>query len=164
MRGLLGIGVPYLNSWSMPFEKASAGGATDMRGRRARRLGPGSFNQGTDFVFDQFADLKLLLQFEYRLTLIKQIELGFFADAGNIWAPESRSATPWRQFRREALLQGNCLGSRRRRTHQPGLLHFPRGSRIPLYDPTVEPKTNGLVVKYMKRKSVVWNFAINYPF
>lgn len=165
MRGLLGIGVPYLNSRSMPFEKSFfAGGATDMRGWRARRLGPGSFNQGTDFVFDQFADLKLLLQFEYRLTLIKQIELGFFADAGNIWALNPDPQRPGANFDAKRFYKEIALGAGVGVRINLGFFIFRVDPGIPLYDPTVEPKTNGWVVKYMKWKSVVWNFAINYPF
>ncbi len=165
LRGLLGVGVPYLNSKSLPFEKSfSAGGATDIRGWRARRLGPGSFNQNSGFAFDQFADLKLLLQAEYRFTVIKQIELALFADAGNIWAMNPDANRPLahfdvRRFYREIAL-GAGLGLRL----NLGFFIFRVDPGIPIYDPTVGPDQNRWVLPYIKWKSVVWNFAINYPF
>jgi len=83
-RAVLGVGVPYGNSNVMPFEKSfSAAGANDLRGFIARRLGPGSHYSGG--LFDQFGDIKLLLTLEHRFKLTDQIELGLYADAGNIW-------------------------------------------------------------------------------
>lgn len=164
-RGLLGIGIPYLNSKSMPFEKSFfAGGATDMRGWRARRLGPGSYNQSSGFIFDQFADLKLLIQAEYRLTLIKQIELGFFADAGNIWSLYPDANRPGANFDAKRFYKEIALGAGIGVRINLGFFIFRVDPGIPLYDPTVVPKSNGWVVQYLKWKSVVWNFAINYPF
>lgn len=163
-RGMIGVGVPYLNSKSMPFEKSFfAGGATDMRGWRARRLGPGSYNQ-SEFVFDQFADLKLLLQAEYRLTLIKQIELGFFADAGNIWAINPDPNRPGANFDVKRFYKEIALGAGIGLRINLGFFIFRVDPGIPIYDPTVVPSSNRWVVPYLKWKSVVWNFAINYPF
>jgi len=164
-RGLIGVGVPYLNSRSMPFEKSfSAGGATDMRGWRARRLGPGSYNQGTGFIFDQFADLKMLLQAEYRLTIIKQIELGFFVDAGNIWALNKDPNRPGAEFNIKRFHNEIALGAGIGVRINLGFFIFRVDPGIPLYDPTIVPTPNRWVVPYLKFKSIVWNFAINYPF
>jgi outer membrane protein assembly factor BamA len=165
LRGLLGVGVPYLNSKSLPFEKSfSAGGATDIRGWRARRLGPGSFNQGTGFAFDQFADLKLLLQAEYRFTVIKQIELALFADAGNIWAMNSDANRPLAHFDIRRFYKEIALGAGLGLRLNLGFFIFRVDPGIPIYDPTVGPGENLWVLPYLKWKSVVWNFAINYPF
>lgn len=165
LRGALGIGIPYLNSRSLPFEKSfSAGGANDIRGWRARRLGPGSFNQGSGFVFDQFADLKLLLQAEYRITLIKQIELGIFADAGNIWSLNKDPNKPGAEFSVKRFYREIALGAGVGIRINLGFFIFRVDPGIPLYDPTVVPVENKWVVKYLKWNSVVWNFAINYPF
>lgn len=165
LRGLLGIGIPYLNSMSMPFEKSfSAGGATDMRGWRARRLGPGSYNQGSSLIFDQFSDLKLLLQAEYRVTVIKQIELGIFVDAGNIWALRKDPNRPGANFDIKRFHQEIALGAGIGVRLNLGFFIFRVDPGIPLYDPTVVPVANRWVVPHLKFRSIVWNFAINYPF
>jgi len=165
LRGLLGIGIPYLNSKSLPFEKSfSAGGAIDVRGWRARRLGPGSYNQSGNFIFDQFADLKLLIQAEYRLTVIKQIELGFFVDAGNIWSLNEDPQRPGANFQARRFLQEIAVGAGVGLRINLGFFIFRVDPGIPLYDPTVKPVENRWIVPYLKWKSVVWNFAINYPF
>lgn len=165
LRGQLGIGIPYLNSKSMPFEKSfSAGGATDMRGWRARRLGPGSYNQGDAFIIDQFADLKLLVQAEYRLTLIKQIELGFFVDAGNIWLLRKNPNYVGGEFNIKRFPQEIAVGAGMGIRLNLGFFIFRVDPGIPIYDPTVEPVANRWIVPYLKFKSIVWNFAINYPF
>lgn len=164
-RAQLGVGVPYLNSKSMPFEKSfSAGGATDMRGWRARRLGPGSYNQGNAYIIDQFGDLKLLIQAEYRITLIKQIELGLFLDAGNIWLLNKNANYKNAEFNIKRFPQEIALGTGLGVRINLGFFIFRVDPGIPLYDPTVVPKENRWVVPYLKFNSIVWNFAINYPF
>ena len=57
----LGVGVPYLNSTILPFEKRYyGGGANSVRGWSARSLGPGSYNAGTKIDYmKQSGDIKL---------------------------------------------------------------------------------------------------------
>ena len=83
----LGVGVPYLNSTILPFEKRYyAGGANSVRGWSARTLGPGSYNAGTTIDYmKQSGDIKLDLNLEYRTKLVWLLELAAFVDAGNIW-------------------------------------------------------------------------------
>ena len=50
-RLLLGIGMPYGNSVSMPYEKSFfGGGPTTMRAWQLRHLGPGSYNSSEDML------------------------------------------------------------------------------------------------------------------
>ena len=83
----LGVGVPYLNSTILPFEKRYyGGGANSVRGWSARSLGPGSYNAGTNIDYmKQSGDIKLDLNLEYRTKLVWLLELAAFIDAGNIW-------------------------------------------------------------------------------
>lgn len=83
----LGVGVPYLNSTILPFEKRYyGGGANSVRGWSARSLGPGSYNAGTTIDYmKQSGDIKLDLNLEYRTKLVWLLELAAFIDAGNIW-------------------------------------------------------------------------------
>lgn len=84
----IGVGVPYGNSYVLPFEKRFyGGGANGVRGWDVRTLGPGKYrgsNSVSDFIF-QCGDIRLLLNAEYRAKLFWVIEGALFIDAGNIW-------------------------------------------------------------------------------
>ncbi|MCM1436475.1 MAG: BamA/TamA family outer membrane protein [Prevotella sp.] len=84
----MGVGVPYGNSYVLPFEKRFyGGGANGVRGWSVRTLGPGSYRGGrlvSDFIY-QCGDIKLLMNAEMRSKLFWVVEGAFFVDAGNIW-------------------------------------------------------------------------------
>ncbi len=82
-----GIGVPYGNTNSLPYDRSFyGGGANDMRGWQARSLGPGGLLDDTAKVgIDQVADIKLQVSVEYRFNMFRAMEGAVFADAGNIW-------------------------------------------------------------------------------
>jgi outer membrane protein assembly factor BamA len=88
-----GIGFPYGNSNSLPFEKAFfAGGANDIRGWKMGSLGPGSyFNDTVTNNYSQIGDLQLQANFEYRFPVYKMVKGSVFFDAGNIWLLHSSS-------------------------------------------------------------------------
>ncbi len=83
----MGIGVPYVNSTILPFEKRYyGGGANSVRGWSARSLGPGNYNaNGAIDYMKQSGDINLCLNIEYRTRLVWKLELAAFLDAGNIW-------------------------------------------------------------------------------
>ncbi|MBK5284581.1 MAG: BamA/TamA family outer membrane protein [Bacteroidia bacterium] len=83
-RGDIGIGIPYGNSISLPFEKSFyGGGSNDIRAWQFRTLGPGSYNNSVDI--EQTGDIKIEGNLELRSILIKRVEGAVFIDAGNIW-------------------------------------------------------------------------------
>ncbi|MDA3952208.1 MAG: BamA/TamA family outer membrane protein [Bacteroidales bacterium] len=82
-----GIGIPYGNSGSLPFEKMYfSGGANGIRAWNVRDLGPGSYSgvSGTRFP-NQTGDIKLEANIEYRFKLFWVLEGALFIDAGNVW-------------------------------------------------------------------------------
>ena len=83
-RLLLGIGIPYLNSNELPYEKAFfAGGANDMRGWRFRTLGPGGSSGNVEF--ESAGDMQIEGNAEYRFTIYSVLKGALFVDVGNIW-------------------------------------------------------------------------------
>jgi outer membrane protein assembly factor BamA len=78
-----GVGYAYGNDTIMPFIKAFfAGGVSDLRGFRARTLGPGSYYAGNprdSFIYDQPGDIKLLLSWN--------IVLNYFLSLGMHYLP-----------------------------------------------------------------------------
>ena len=86
-RFLVGAGLAYGNSTSMPFEKQLySGGANSLRGWRSRSVGPGSGQLNTFFIIpSQTGDIKLEANLEYRFPLFWKLEGALFAETGNVW-------------------------------------------------------------------------------
>ncbi len=82
-----GIGLPYGNSTSLPFDRLFyAGGSNSMRGWTPRTLGPGSSELPEDMVYPtQLGDIKLETNLEFRFPLWGMIHGATFLDLGNVW-------------------------------------------------------------------------------
>ncbi|MBN2215456.1 MAG: BamA/TamA family outer membrane protein [Bacteroidales bacterium] len=80
-RGFAGVGYPYANANSMPFEKKYfVGGPNSIRAWNAYSLGPDSEEK-----YENTGDIKLEFNMEYRFKLFWKLEGALFMDAGNIW-------------------------------------------------------------------------------
>lgn len=86
-RVLIGCGVAYGNSVSMPFEQQFySGGASSLRGWQARSVGPGTSPKDTLFIIpNKTGDFKIEVNAEYRFGLFWKFNGAVFADAGNVW-------------------------------------------------------------------------------
>ncbi|TWP28320.1 hypothetical protein ETU09_06160 [Apibacter muscae] len=88
-RFFMGIGLPYGNSFSMPFDRSySVGGPNDIRAWRAFGFGPGASKLSGKNGYELIAidNFKLLTSVEYRFPLPSNGFFGaLFVDAGNIW-------------------------------------------------------------------------------
>jgi outer membrane protein assembly factor BamA len=96
-RFVLGYGLPYGNSISLPFTKQySAGGNNSIRAFAARSIGPGAYRStgaiGNVFLGSQTGDIKLELNTELRAKFNKYINGAFFIDAGNVWMQKDADA------------------------------------------------------------------------
>jgi outer membrane protein assembly factor BamA len=93
-RLLAGAGYAYGNSSGLPFEKHFyAGGANSLRGWQARTVGPGLSPRDTSFVIpNQTGDMKLEANIEYRFNMFWKLAGAVFADAGNVWTLQHKSA------------------------------------------------------------------------
>ena len=78
---------PFRNEVLLPFfDLYAVGGPNSIRAFQPRRVGPGSVEPANEtFFFTGTGDILLESSIEYRLKLTKLFELGFFADAGNVW-------------------------------------------------------------------------------
>ena len=87
-----GIGIPYGNSATMPFEKMYwAGGPYGIRAWSERSLGPGAYP--ADSIRNQLGDIKLEANLEYRFKLFWKLEGAFFLDVGNVWLLDPQRKT-----------------------------------------------------------------------
>ena len=111
-RGFFGIGIPYLNSVAMPFEKQYfEGGANGIRGWQVRSLGPGSYSPPNSTYINQTGDIKLEANVEYRFKLFWVLEGAVFIDAGNIWAIKNDIDRPGAQFKLNGFYNDIAVGS-----------------------------------------------------
>ena len=133
-----GVGVPYGNSSDKDwiFEKEFyTGGANDMRAWLPRTLGPGQFNRATFYgqagttdaptkgdtlrtrlkYLDQFGEIKLITNLEYRYKLLdnffgSKLKGALFIDAGNVWRLNKQTDQPNVEFRPNNILSSTAIG------------------------------------------------------
>lgn len=102
-RLIIGIGLPYGNSLSLPYVKQFfSGGSSSIRAFAPRSLGPGTFtrpaNSASAEFIDQAGDIMIEANLEYRFPLISIFRGAVFTDAGNIWLLRNDPARPGGRF------------------------------------------------------------------
>ncbi|KHJ38486.1 outer membrane protein/protective antigen OMA87 [Pedobacter glucosidilyticus] len=172
-RIIIGAGLPYGNSSSLPFIKQFfSGGTNSIRAFRARSLGPGTFRYDVDedsFLPDQSGDFKLELNAEYRAKLFSIVEGAAFIDAGNIWManedPNRPGAVLSKDFMKE-LAVGTGVGLR----FDLSFLILRGDLAFPIRKPYL-PDGERWVLNQIdfgnrewRRENLVFNLAIGYPF
>ena len=171
MRLNSGIGIAYGNNYTMPFIKEFfAGGVSDLRGFRARTLGPGSFYAGNpreEFIYDQPGDIKILLMAEYRAKLFSIIRYALFADAGNIWTLRTDPDRPGSKFTSNFLNDfAMDVGAGLR--VDISLLVLRLDIAFPLRLPYLPSGEKWSEFNFgdseWRKNNIVWNLAIGYPF
>ncbi len=175
-----GIGKPFINFTSLPFERSFfSGGANGIRAWQARTLGPGSYSNNGLANFDQFGDGQLELNLEYRFKMIKQLNGAIFVDAGNVWLRQPDASRPGGdfQFNRfyKELAVGSGLGIRA--DFSFFIIRFDLGVKI--RDPQFEEAKRWVIQNYnnydwrakyseshnnQKYGFLAFNIGIGYPF
>lgn len=100
-RQLVGLGLPYGNSYDMPFERSFySGGSIGMRGWSYRKLGPGSYvpTNNSDNI-ERIGDIQLECNAELRFPIHNVFNGALFVDAGNIWNYHANELLPGGEFR-----------------------------------------------------------------
>ncbi len=167
-----GIGYAYGNSLSMPFIKAFfAGGVSDLRGFRARTLGPGSYYDSTrkrdSFAIDQPGDIKLLGTVEYRAKLFSIVRYALFADAGNVWSRRTDASRPGSKFSSNFLSQVAVdagVGLRFDISILVLRLDIAFPVSVPYKLPGGKPYKIDFGSSQWRSDNLIFNLAIGYPF
>lgn len=177
-RVVAGFGLPYGNSRQLPYIKQFfIGGNNSIRAFRSRSIGPGTYRDpmadSAAFFPDESGDIKLEMNTEFRYKFNRIIEGAVFVDAGNIWLYRKDTGTVHPrpgvqfsgQFMRE-LAVGTGVGLRLNLTIL--LLRIDIG--MPLREPWL-PEGHRWVTDQIdfgsrewRRKNLVFNLAIGYPF
>jgi hypothetical protein len=157
-----GIGIPYLNSKALPFEKSFfAGGANDLRAFNARSVGPGSFDK--EEKIQQSGEIKLNANLEYRFDLIRVLQGAFFIDAGNVWLFKEDPNRPGSKFERHDFLSEVAAGGGFGIRFNFNYFIFRIDVGYKFHDPRNAPDQRW-VYKNIKLRDGIGNFAIGYPF
>lgn len=172
-RLLVGVGIPYGNSFIMPYIKQFfVGGANSVRAFQIRSVGPGSIprdpNAETANFFDRTGDIKVEANLEYRFDIFSFLKGAVFTDAGNVWLLRDRDQDDivpeaefhFNRFYKE-LAFGAGLGLRLDFTFV--LLRL--DAAIPLHNPNQLGGPAWVVNQILPlNESIVYNLAIGYPF
>lgn len=94
-----GVGVPILNSTTLPFENSFyLGGSNSVRAWRLRTLGPGGYANENALTIESVGDIKFEFNVEFRFQIYKVLQGAVFADAGNIWLLREHADYPKGNF------------------------------------------------------------------
>lgn len=166
-----GIGLPYGNTYVLPFDKRFfAGGSNSLRAWRPRRVGPGTFSDSSSgLLFDRSGELLFLANVEYRFQVLKKLlEGAIFLDAGNVWNINRSSQVLPGVFSGRSMLSEMAVntGLGFRFDFQFFLMRFDWG--IPLRDPA-EPLASRWVISKIADPGFIRNYTaltlgIGYPF
>jgi len=163
-RTLFGIGIPYGNSSSLPFEKGFyAGGANSMRGWRYRSLGPGSFVDSSGNYFERMGDITIQANLEYRFPIYSFLKGAVFADFGNIWLLEESSTFPGGKFKFDKFLGELAIDAGLGVRLDFSFFIFRIDASAPMKNPAY-PSGNRWQISKLQLSDVIWNFGIGYPF
>lgn len=158
-RQLVGLGIPYGNSYDMPFERSFyAGGANGLRGWRYRSLGPGSYvPAGTDI--ERIGDMQLEMNAEFRFPIRGAFKGALFADAGNIWTYHENEALPGGGFSLNTFYKQLAFDAGLGLRIDAKFVIARVDLALPLRHPYVTE--NG---SYWRFDGIVMQFGIGYPF
>lgn len=159
-----GLGLPYANSQSMPYEKSFfGGGPTTMRAWQLRRLGPGGFNTESGDILERVGDIQLVINLEERFPIAGIFEGAVFSDIGNVWLMNPSQDYPDGEFRFDKFYKEMAVGIGLGLRLNISILTLRLDFGIPLFDPGY---SQGLCwrLPHWKFNQVVTNIGINYPF
>jgi len=160
-----GIGIPYGNINTLPFEKTFfAGGANGMRGWKMYTLGPGTYSSDDgEQTFNQIGDIQLEANVEFRFPVYNWIRGALYLDAGNIWLLQETDDLPGGKFKFPDFFSQIALDAGVGIRLDFDFFIFRLDPAIRLRVPSY-PQDNRWYFNKMKLSDVVWNFGIGYPF
>lgn len=173
-RLLIGYGLPYGNSSTLPFVKQYfTGGSSSIRAFRARTLGPGDYHNpqvdSSALLANEAGDIKLEFNTELRVHVASVFNVAAFIDAGNIWLQKDVQDKPGSKFSStfyKEIAVGGGVGLRVDASIVVVRLDLAMPFRVP-YLPENERwvfnKINFSDPDWRK-KNLVLNIAIGYPF
>lgn len=171
-RLIIGLGLPYGNSLSLPYVKQFfIGGTNSIRAFRSRSVGPGTYRDTSSsaLLADQSGDIKLELNTELRTKIAGPLHGALFIDAGNIWLFNSDTSKPGGKFSGDFLKQlavGAGVGIR----FDISFLIIRLDVAIPLRKPYLPAGQRWVIddidfsSKSWRKENIIFNLGVGYPF
>lgn len=174
-RLLMGYGLPYGNSTTLPFVKQFfTGGSSSIRAFRARTLGPGSYhNPAVDssaLLANEAGDIKLEFNSEVRLHIASVFNFAAFIDAGNIWLQKDIPEKSGSQFSFKSFYKEIAVGGGIGLRIDASIVVVRLDLAMPLRVPYLPENERWVINKInfgdpeWRKKNLVLNIAIGYPF
>ncbi|MFH1120286.1 MAG: BamA/TamA family outer membrane protein [Bacteroidota bacterium] len=164
-RAAFGIGVPYGNSGSLPFEKGFfAGGANGLRGWPVRSLGPGGYITTDSVSYENIGDIWIEANLEYRFPIYSFVKGTLFTDVGNVWLLKKNDDFKEGEFRFDRFLETMAFDGGFGFRFDFSFFIFRIDGGIPLYDPGKNNDDRWLNFSKFQIKNINWNFGIGFPF
>jgi len=161
-----GIGIAYGNSTALPFEKAFfAGGANDLRGWKLGYVGPGSYHNDTTSTgyYNQFGDMQLEANIEYRFPIYKVVKGALFVDAGNVWTTRPSPQLPGGVITLTTFIPEIAISTGLGLRLDFNFFMIRLDPAIPIRVPYY-PEGDRWYFNKWQWQDIVWNFGIGYPF
>jgi outer membrane protein insertion porin family len=174
-RLIVGIGIPYGNSATMPYVKQFyIGGSNSVRAFAAGGLGPGTYripdSVAANSFIDQAGDIKLEANTEYRFPIVSIVRGALFFDAGNIWLMREDPGRPGAKFSGTTFLDEIAVGTGFGLRLDLSFFILRCDLAFPLRVPSL-PTTERWVISKINFGDPLWrknnlalNIAIGYPF
>ncbi|MEC5147810.1 BamA/TamA family outer membrane protein [Chitinophaga sp. 212800010-3] len=174
-RLLLGYGLPYGNSATLPFVKQFfTGGSSSIRAFRARTLGPGSYhNKAVDtsaLLANEAGDIKLEFNSELRIHVASVFNVAAFVDAGNIWLQKDVPDKPGSKFKFNTFYKDIAVGAGLGLRIDASIVVVRLDLATPLRIPYLPDNEKWVINKInfgdpdWRKKNLILNIAIGYPF
>lgn len=158
-----GLGYPLLNLGVLPFESAFfGGGANGIRAWPVRALGPGSLPDSLNLQ-DQFGDIKLEINLEYRFDIYRWFKGAVFADAGNVWLINKDQDRPGGFFEINDFYKELALGMGVGLRLDFSFFVIRLDAATPFHDPG-RPVNDRWAIRDFEWQDVNLNLGIGYPF
>lgn len=164
-RAAFGIGIPYGNSSSLPFEKGfNAGGANGLRGWPVRSLGPGGYIKSDSITYENIGDIWIEANLEYRFPIYSFLKGSLFTDIGNIWLLKPNDDFPEGEFRFDRLFKTMGLDAGVGFRFDFSFFIFRIDGGLPLHDPGKPSQEKWMRFSKFQLRDINWNFGIGFPF
>jgi len=160
-----GIGLPYGNASSLPYEKSFfSGGANNHRAWQLRGLGPGSSNStGTYLQYEGSGDISWGANAEYRFGIAGILEGATFVDAGNIWNLYNQKGLEGGQFEFSRFYKEIAVGAGFGLRVATQFIIIRLDLAVRLWDPS-KIVSQRWVLPNTKFSDINFNLGIGYPF
>lgn len=173
-RLIIGAGIPYGNSTTMPYNKQYfTGGPSSLRAFLARSVGPGTYHvpdSASNLAIDQAGDLTLETSVEYRFDILKNFKGAFFADAGNIWLVNADPQRAGGEFNFNTFYNQLAVGAGFGLRLDFTFIILRLDAGVPLRKPWLPEDERWVIDKFnpgnsaWRNENIILNIAIGYPF